>query len=81
MDEFLPGSLLEVCLVCGRREFNFQKILWRELVEEWELQPHEEAAQIQALSVIEVNAAGTRFPYPKILSWHQLHCFPQLDLQ
>ena len=58
-----------------------KKSLWRELVEEWELQPHEEAAQIQALSVIEVNAAGTRFPYPKILSWHQLHCFPQLDLQ
>ena len=123
MDEFSPGSL-KVCPVCGQREFNFKKILWRELVEEWELGPHEAAyidlqqgfrcvncknnlrsmtlaaavtrafgfngnfedfcrsnAQIRALSVIEVNAAGTLSRYLEILPRHALHCFPQLDLQ
>ncbi len=43
MDEFSQDSLLDLCPVCGHREFNFQKVLWRELVEEWELSSDEEA--------------------------------------
>ena len=36
--ECFPGP----CPACGQSEFTFQKILWPELVEEWELHPHEE---------------------------------------
>lgn len=123
-DESSPGSFLSVCPVCGHREFNFRKILWPELVEEWELRSHEAAyidlqqglhcascknnlrsmtlaaavtrafgfegtfadfcasnAAIRALSVIEVNAAGTLSRYLSLLPRHELHSFPQLDLQ
>lgn len=43
MAESARDQLLEVCPVCGHREFNFKKVLWRELIEEWELHPHEAA--------------------------------------
>jgi SAM-dependent methyltransferase len=43
MDEFSQDSLLDLCPVCGHREFNFQKVLWQELVEEWELSSDEAA--------------------------------------
>jgi SAM-dependent methyltransferase len=124
MDEFSTGSLLEVCPVCGHREFDFQEVLWRELVAAWELQPYEAGyidlqqgfhcatcknnlramtlaaavtrafgfagnfedfcrsdAQIRALTVVEVNAVGRLSRYLENLPHHQLHCFPQLDLQ
>jgi hypothetical protein len=42
MDTSSQPSLLELCPVCGHREFNFQKILWPELVQEWELRADEE---------------------------------------
>ncbi len=41
MAESSQPCLLELCPACGRREFNFQKILWPQLVEEWDLGPGE----------------------------------------
>jgi SAM-dependent methyltransferase len=43
MDEFSRDCLLDLCPVCGHREFNFQKVLWEELVDEWELSSDEAA--------------------------------------
>ena len=37
--------------------------------------------EIRALTVVEVNAAGTLSRCLEILPQHQLRCFPQLDLQ
>jgi SAM-dependent methyltransferase len=42
MDASSQPLLLELCPVCGHREFSFQKILWPELVQEWELRADEE---------------------------------------
>jgi SAM-dependent methyltransferase len=42
MDASSQLPLLELCPVCGHREFNFQKVLWPELVQEWELRADEE---------------------------------------
>jgi len=41
MNEFSEGARIKRCPVCGRREFTFKEILWRELTEEWELSPNE----------------------------------------
>jgi SAM-dependent methyltransferase len=41
MNEFSERSVLKLCPVCSHREFTFEEILWRELVEEWELSPDE----------------------------------------
>lgn len=43
MDESSQISRLKLCPACGHREFNFQKVLWPELIKEWELSVDEAA--------------------------------------
>lgn len=37
----MPGKNVAYCTVCGGQEFSYREVLWRALVDEWQLSPYE----------------------------------------
>jgi SAM-dependent methyltransferase len=122
MDE--PSPNLEICPVCGGNRFIRERILWPELIQQWELSPDEvdyidlqqgffcancknnlrtitlaaaitrafdfsgtfedlcrTHSDIRGLTVVEINPAKNLSRFLEALPKHELHSFPQIDLQ
>lgn len=122
--ETAASSGVTVCPVCGAEEFTSVRILWPELIAEWELSPAEvdyvdlqqgfscvacknnlrsmtlaaamtkafrfsgnlsalcrTGAGIRSMRVVEINPAGHLTPILGLLPGHELHSYPEFDMQ